>query len=63
MRRFNARTLMYRSRPMFPGRPRCSSAQRLQWTRMMSERIGTWREPMTRKRPAGRRRVWRLYQC
>lgn len=63
MRRFNAYTLMYKTRHLFVGRDRCSSAMKLQWNRMMSERLGTWREPMSRKRPGRRRMVRRLAIC
>lgn len=60
MRRFNARTLMYRSTPMRTGAHLCKAGQMLAWTRMLSERLGTWREPMARKHRAERRRVWRM---
>lgn len=60
MRRFNARVLMYRSSPLKTGAHLSKSGQRLVWRRMMLERLGAWREPMSMKHRAGRRRVWRM---
>jgi len=61
MRRFNARTLMYRSTSLMTGKHLSKAGQRLVWTRMFRERLGTWREPMSMKRRAQRRKV--LVEC